>query len=260
MFFKPFSMKGFLFVLLLSISSLFYGQCSPDTIYADSAWGIWPSPIENFPPGEIDEEYFEIINFKIPEDASLIDSVVGEGLVIQSIMLDSVSNIPPGLSFSCDNSSCTWLANGAGCAEITGVPTTNGSYQISLDVIANVEIEIFGNITTIPYPYSFDGYIINIGPVGIENYRLFNNTLKLESAIPNPCNQYTTVQFVSGQQKNIEFKLTNLLGEVIYNYSISSGKGVNNIPLNTTLYKNGIYIYSISDGISFQSKRLIINH
>ncbi len=218
-------MKGTLLILTLFISSLFYSQCSPDPIYQDSIFGIWPNPIENFVPGNIDVEYSQIIDFKIPDekiDTDLISEEIPiDSAIIESIILNNVSNLPPGLSYSCDNSDCTW-ETGAGCSEISGIPTTNGSYQLTLDLTINAQVEFLGVLTDIPYPYSFDGYIINIGPVGIHDYELTDNTLKLESAIPNPSNQHTIIQFVSGQQKTIEFKVTNLLGEVISTRSLTA--------------------------------------
>ena len=94
-------MKGiFPLFLLLMLSNLSYSQCNPDPIYADSAWGIWPNPTENFAPGEIGEPYSQVVDFKIPEDAALIDPVLGAGLVIESVVLSNVSNLPPGLSSS----------------------------------------------------------------------------------------------------------------------------------------------------------------
>ena len=250
-------MKGiFPLFLLLTLSTLSYSQCNPDPIYADSAWGIWPNPTENFAPGEIGEPYSQVVDFKIPEDAALIDPVAGAGYIIESVVLSNVSNLPPGLSSSCDNSNCTWLANSAGCSEISGIPTTQGSYQISLDVTANV---IF-LLQTLPIPYPFDGYVINIGPVGMNSYKMTDNTFKLENAFPNPSNQNTTVQFVTGKRNNISFQINNLLGETVFEQSIFSKVGVNEINLSTSMLKNGVYFYSISDGLNFSVKRLIVNH
>jgi hypothetical protein len=250
-------MKGiFPLFLLLTLSTLSYSQCNPDPIYADSAWGIWPNPSDNFPPGDVGVDYSETINFKIPEDASLIDSVLGAGQVIHSIELTNVSNIPPGLSYSCDIPNCTWLANSAGCSVISGVPNSLGSYVISLDVIAYVET-FFGPFGL---PYPFDGYVINIGPVGMNSYKMTDNTFKLDDAFPNPSNQNTTVQFVTGKRNNVSFKINNLLGETVFEQSVFSKVGVNEINLSTSMLKNGVYLYSISDGFNFSVKRLIVNH
>ena len=151
------------FLVLIGLTFSLYlpssAQCDPNPIYADSAWGIWP---ENFQDGVEGQSYSQIVDIKVPEDASLIDSVAGEGLVIQSITIDSIYNLPPGLTFSCNNSNCSWLANSAGCLEIFGNPTDTGFFEVSIDIISNIEIEIFGIITVIPYPYTLDGFSIYI--------------------------------------------------------------------------------------------------
>jgi hypothetical protein len=258
-------MKGiFPLFLLLTISTLSYSQCNPDPIYADSVFGIWPNPVENFVSGEIGVEYSQVIDFKVP-DGKINTDLISEAIpidsaLIESIILDSVSNLPPGLSFSCDNTNCTW-ETGAGCSEIFGTPTTNGSYQITLDLTINAIIEIpFFGASEIAYPYSFDGYIINIGPVGINTYKVTNNTFKLDDAFPNPSNQNTTVQFVTGKRNNVSFQINNLLGETVFEHSVFSKVGVNEINLSTSMLKNGVYLYSISDGFNFSVKRLIVNH
>ena len=113
-----------------------------------------------------------------------------------------------------------------------------------------------------PFPqnFTYDGYVINIGPVGVESYHLTTNTLKLDNAIPNPANNESKIQFVSGKNLSVNFKLTNLLGETIEIRTVDAVRGVNDILINTTSLQNGIYMYSISDGSQQLTKRLIVNH
>ena len=246
-------------ILLLSITffslQLINAQCSPDPLYSDSAWGIWPDPVTNFIGGDIGINYSQSVDFKVPFDAGLIDPAY-TGQYIDSIVLNNVTNLPPGLIFSCNNSSCTWHADSAGCALINGTPTTNGAYQISLDVTA------WTTVFTLAFPvdYPYDGYIINIGPVGISTLTMTNKTLSLEQAIPNPANQNTRIQFISGSEDRIEYNMINLLGEVVDYSIINSKRGVNDILVNTTNLENGVYLYSISNGLMKQTKRLIVNH
>ena len=68
-------MKNLIILTSILFSALFsYSQCIPDSIYADSTFGVWPTPTTNFPPGEIGVQYYEIVNFKVPRDAGAIDS------------------------------------------------------------------------------------------------------------------------------------------------------------------------------------------
>ena len=244
-------------LLLFTIISyqITLAQCTPDPLYADSAWGIWPDEQTNFVSGDIGVAYQQIVNFKVPIDAGDIDTSFA-GVPVDSVVLNNVQNLPPGLSYACNVPSCTWYGDSAGCASIDGMPTTNGSFQITLDVTGWVTI--FFN--PFPQTFTYDAYVINIGPVGIDSYHLNSNTLKLDQAIPNPANDECKIQFVTGKNIDIEFRLTNLLGEIVEVRQINASRGVNDILLNTSEYTNGVYLYSIKNGDNHLTKRLIINH
>ena len=249
-------MKNLILLNSILFSVLFsYSQCIPDSIYADSTFGVWPTPTTNFPPGEIGVQYYEIVNFKVPRDAGAIDSAAA-GTYIDSIVLTSITNLPPGLSYECDNLLCSWRYDSLGCASLSGTPTTNGSYQISLD--ATVWTQLF--FTPFPIPYSFDGYVINIGNTGINIINIDESNLELQNAIPNPSNEMTNIKFTTNKSESISFQITNLLGETVYLDNIISKRGVNDIILNTSSFSEGIYIYSISNNTTKSSKRLVVNH
>ena len=87
-----------------------------------------------------------------------------------------------------------------------------------------------------PQTFTYDGYIINIGPVGIDSYHLTTNTLKLDNAIPNPANNNCKVKFGSGKNLSVNYKLTNLLGEIV-EASIDAIKRINVFILTHHYYK-----------------------
>ena len=249
-------MKNLIIIVSILFSVLFsYSQCVPDSIYADSTFGVWPTPQTNFPSGDVGVPYYEIVNFKVPRDAGAIDSAAA-GTYIDSIVLTSITNLPPGLSFECDNLLCSWRYDSLGCASLSGTPTTNGTYQISLD--ATVWTQLF--FTPFPIPYSFDGYVINIGNTGINVIDIDNSILELQNAIPNPSNEMTKILFTSNKSEYVSFQITNLLGETIYVDRIFSKRGVNDILFDTSSLSEGIYVYSISNTTTKSSKRLVVNH
>ena len=106
----------------------------------------------------------------------------------------------------------------------------------------------------------FNDYVIQIGPVGIESYSIQTNTFKLNQNYPNPSNELTNIDFVTGEPSKIDFMITNLIGDVVSFKSINANRGVNSIVIDTKKYSDGVYLYSISDGVSKQTKRLIVNH
>ena len=140
-------------------------QCDPDPIYADSVFGIWPSPQENLISGEVNIEYSQVINFKIPDekiDSDLIsDDIPLDSVLIESIQLNNISNLPPGLFYSCNIGNCTWEP-GSGCTEIFGVPTQAGLFQLSIELIISTIIEIpFIGLQSIDYPFTYT-YSLNV--------------------------------------------------------------------------------------------------
>ena len=157
--------KLLLLLFAFTAYNLSFSQCTPDPLYADSSWGIWPDEQTNFMSGDIGVAYQQIVNFKVPLDAGDIDSAFA-GVPVDSVVLNNVSNLPPGISYACNVPSCTWYGDSAGCANIDGMPTTNGSFQITLDITGWVTI--FFN--PFPQTFTYDGYVINIGPVGIDSY------------------------------------------------------------------------------------------
>ena len=244
-----------IFTLLLPIYSLVHSQCVPDAQYSDSTWGIWPDTAQNFISGNIGTYYEQIVNFKLPNDAGELDPNYN-GYNLDSVLLISVDGAPPGISFVCNTSNCSWLGGTQGCATISGVPTTNGIYPINLVIEGCVSLFGFPICETVV----FNNYVIQIGPVGIEDLEFTNNSLKLNNAIPNPSNQSTNIQYETIKAENVSFVITNLLGEIILNKNVSSKIGLNSIQVNTSHLSNGIYLYSISNGLTTSTKRLIVNH
>ena len=229
-------MKKLLFITFSLFSFTFsYSQCVPDSTYADSTFGVWPTPQTNFPSGDIGVYYDEVVYFKVPRDAGNVDSSFA-GQLIDSIILSSVTNLPPGLTYQCDIPSCTWNYDSVGCASITGTPTTNGSYQISLD--ATVWTEIF--LTPFPVPYSFNGYSINIGPTSDNTLGSSFSNLILENPVPNPSNNSTNISY-----RSINSWLTNYHQKVNYRkqleYLWNQNKGY-----PTKKHKNAISKFGIT--------------
>ena len=68
-------MKKLLIITFSLFSFTFaYSQCTPDPTYADSTFGVWPTPQTNFPAGDIGVFYDEVVYFKVPRDAGNVDS------------------------------------------------------------------------------------------------------------------------------------------------------------------------------------------
>ena len=249
-------MKKLLLISTVLLSSFFASaQCTPDPLYQDSTYGVWPDTIQNFVPGTVGTAYSQVLNFKLPLDAGVIDPSF-TGVNIDSAVLQNVNGLPPGLTYVCNTATNSWLGGDQGCATIQGTPTAQGSYDITID--------LDGWVTVFFAPFSqaisFGGYVIDVGAAGIESIAVNNSTFILNQNFPNPANGNSTIQFIAGKQETIDFTITNLLGDIIMEKVISSKRGVNTIDISTNDFSSGIYLYSISNGKNMLTKRMIVSN
>ena len=248
-------MKKLLLLTSVLLSSYFISaQCTPDPLYQDSLYGVWPDTIENFVPGSVGTAYSQVLNFKLPIDAGVIDPSFA-GVNIDSAVLQNVNGLPTGLTYVCNTATNSWMGGDQGCATIQGTPTTQGSYDITIELTGWVTV-FFAPFSQ---PISFSGYVIDIGAAGIETIQLTNETFILKQNFPNPVNGNTTIQFIAGNQEVIDFSIINLLGDVVFKRAINAKRGVNTIDISSNDFSGGVYLYSISNGKNMLTKRMIIS-
>ena len=248
-------MKKLILLSTVLLSSYFISaQCTPDPLYQDSTYGVWPDTVQNFVPGNVGAAYSQILNFKLPLDAGVIDPSFA-GVNIDSAVLQSVAGLPAGLTYVCNTTTNSWLGGDQGCATIQGTPTVQGSFDIT--------INLDGWVTVFFAPFSqaisFGGYVIDVGPAGIETIQVTKETFVLQQNFPNPTNGNTTIQFIAGNQELIDFSITNLLGDVVLKKAINAKRGVNTLDINNDNLSSGVYLYSISNGKNMLTKRMIIS-
>jgi hypothetical protein len=80
----------------------------------------------------------------------------------------------------------------------------------------------------------------------------------LKDIYPNPVNNNAKIQFISGSSADIIFTVFNHLGKKIEERNIAATRGVNDIEISANDYDNGMYLYSINNGIQIVSKRMIV--
>jgi len=229
-------------------------QCTPNPQYLDSIYGAWPDTVTNFASGQVGVAYSQVLDFKLPLDAGDVDPSFA-GVPVDSAVLTQVTGLPPGLNYTCNNSTCSWMGGEQGCASLDGTPTTAGSYDIT--------ITLDGWVTVFFQPFmqvlEFPGYVIDINPAGIETIAVNSETFILNQNFPNPTNGNTTIQFITGNNNSVDFTVSNLLGDIIYNKEITTKRGVNTIDLDISDYPDGVYLYNITNGKNKLTKRMIIN-
>ncbi len=113
-----------LVVLIASVVSA-KAQCTPNPLYTDSVFGVWPDTISDFRPGMLEVFYSDTLNLLIPSSALDISTDYPD-ITIDSVQLVSVTGLPPGLAISCNSqtpASCSYSCNST--ATYTQAPPTN---------------------------------------------------------------------------------------------------------------------------------------
>lgn len=228
-------MKRLLLVVTLfsaAISGANAQSCTPGANYADSTFGAWPDTIQNFPPAGTGVLYTTDLNFKVPTDAGDVDPLLA-GNTIESFTVDAVTGLPPGMSYSCNVSSCEYLGGQNGCAQITGTCSTPGTYNITIDVTG--VIIVWG--TPVDAPYTFEGYKIMVGDLG--TIEAIINPITVH---PNPANDKITLSGLNKQMKISSVAITNMEGKIIKTVDVTSST----MDVSLDGFDSGIYFVVVN--------------
>ena len=248
-------------LLTLTLAFAFIGanaQCTPDPQF--TAAGIYPDTSIGLAPAYVGQSYNENITIITPTDTvvDVLGSMVA--VTIDSINLTSVTGLPSGFSYSCDPPSCGFPGGTSKCAELYSTinPTASdiGVYNIIFETTAYAsDVPFLGTMTQ---DDAIDYYYIEIS-VATSTINQFDNfTLELKDIFPNPVNDQSKIQFITGEPKDVVFSVFNYLGEKMDEQIISTSRGVNDIFINANNYPNGMYLYSINNGEKIISKRMVI--
>lgn len=247
-------MKKYLLAIiaLITISANVMAQsCTPDPFYMDSIYGAWPDTITNFPAGQEGVFYSQVLDFKLPSDAGDIDPVYA-GVPIDSAVLTDVTGLPPGLTYICDNSNCTWMGGDQGCASIYGTPTVSGIYDVVIELDGWVTV-----IFAISQPSVFTGYVIEVSPA-LEIVMYQKNEFSSKQNSPNPFSEETMIHFTTGQNANVDLRVMDILGNIVHNQTVQANAGGNSIRFRNDALSDGIYMYTLSNGERSITKKMTV--
>ncbi len=226
--------------------------CTPDPQYATND-GIWPDTTTNFNGGVVGVAYNQNITVTVPQDTTIGSPPFTTTIPFDSVHMVSMSNLPPGLTYMCSPSICTWLGGTSGCAAIYGTPTTAGTYSLSIVVNAYV-----GGSTT-PIVENVNGYkiIISAG-VGIsENSSLL---FEVKQNMPNPFSGKTTIVFSSPSEEKVKISVYNMLGKIVIEKKIEAVKGENEVEIDGKNLTGGMYFYTVEYKGKTVTRRMMVNN
>jgi len=246
-------------LLTLILASSFIGaqaQCTPDPQFTLA--GIYPDSATGLPNATVGLPFNEVITIVTPLDTSAILFGQTIPLTIQTIELTNVIGLPLSFSYNCANSNCIFIGGNTSCAVLSSPsPTASevGLHQIFMYTTTTADAGLFGiqiQEDTIDY------YYINVTNATATINQFNDFSFELKDIFPNPVNSNAKIQFISGNSADVVFTVFNHLGKKIDEKNISATRGVNDIEISAKDYSNGIYLYSINNGIQVVYKRMII--
>ena len=272
---KKFILFSF-FACVFTITS--YAQatsCTPNEMYRDSAFGVYPPPLSvNFPTGGIpisacrNQPWDFAITVKIPEEVVLQGTPVTL-FSVEVAETGAVSGLPTGFTYSCNPPDCIFEPSDTlGCINIYGITAdTVGQYDITIatnikssflptgfpvtlpsNLIAGAEGNYFINVVDEGDP---DCFTSNVDELLAEKFQVRN--------LPNPFGAFTNFEIRAEENDELEFQIYDVYGKLIHHRNIEVFAGENTFQFDGSNLANGVYIYTLGKDGALISDKMIVN-
>lgn len=227
-------------------------QCTPDPNLNNP--GISPDSATNLPPAYVNVPYNTTMTANVPIDTSQ----GGVPVTIEKICIKSIELTSPLTGF-------TWTTNTAdncfpgGTKKCLLLQATPGTADIGVhNLIVSLETNAsLGGMFPLTQKDTIRYYRIvvsNGAGIKVEDGRKF---FALQNT-PNPFANTTDIHFNSPTSANYTFTVYNMIGEVVYNETITSVYGGNTYTFNGSKLDEGIYFYKLTNGTNSFTQRMII--
>lgn len=246
--------------------------CKPDTTLADTLFGVFPVPYSTTNPlggirdtACINTPFEFAFTLKVPSTFTVAGTQVP---VTQASLATTgaVKNLPTGLTYACDPPNCVFLANTSGCILLSGTPTDPTQ-------VGQIDLQITGSISSfITIPVTFPdasgalfppgNYFLYLRPQGSpactpsSTQDLAATRLQL-STQPNPFTDLTEVSVVSELRGNFDFRVFDMTGRMVHRAPVQIVQGINRFTFDGSQLPPGLYVYSLTDGISSIARKMV---
>ncbi|HRH11745.1 MAG TPA: T9SS type A sorting domain-containing protein [Bacteroidia bacterium] len=268
----------FTLLFLLSAFDSYFAQistCTLDPVFvASNKKGIWPDSVTNFISGTVGVPYFQNLTIKVPKDTVVNPlTMCFNRIEVSSPTVVVNYNLPPGLSMLAGNNvtltsgTFKFPGNANTCADISGTPTTAGTYSLQFKVQPYMTPAVTScpgspNVSGGSASYAQATYlkyykiVINL-PAGVKEN--VNKTAFSLNAFPNPANGKTTVKFIVEDESAVSITVKNILGQIVMENKGRTKIGLNQIEVNCQNWESGLYFYTIQYKNYSETKRLIVS-
>lgn len=258
--------KLIFFLVILLTGNIAYSQvCIPDTTLIPENSLIFPVPYQDTVPGSgitqvacINTPYELIFHANVPE----LVQFLGFNVNVISVELVSIDNLPEGLQYACEPSTCFMPKNTAGCVTITGTPTesnTPGIYPIVLNF--QFTTQQFGTLT-LSFPDA------NVAP-GTYEIELLGASAECSNAVPvipglsnfnavfDRRSGNLFINFASTEMNKGIYRIFDMSGRMIESFPLQINNGPNEIVSNLSHLPDGVYLYRMDVGGTYQTGKMV---
>ncbi len=276
--------KILLFSLICLMANAYVSaQCTPNKVYQDSTFGVYPRPYDPvvYPKGGIEKSacigkpYKYILTAKVPDSITVTQFGFPLSLKMDSIKLDpknpkTVQGLPVGMTFGCNPPSCVFGAKSLGCLYLYGTATSAnaaGDYDLKLEMTAYVNSALgalsqkvtFPDATLAPGKYTLKLLPANGTTCFVSDAKDKNENIVHIGASPNPTNDLTTISFYALEQDKFDFVVTDMTGKIVYQENRSVEAGINSIDFDASNLSAGVYMYFLGNNKGKATNRLVVN-
>ena len=262
--------------LLMVGTATVSAQCTPDPQYIVP--GIYPDSATNLPCAIAGQLYSEVITVIVPFD-TLAEFPPGSGTMI-TVNIDSikvqdtpggstsaVSGMPPNFVYACSpTSTCSFAGSSTGCLLLTGNPTLTdtGLYTLVVELVAYVSDPQSGLSLPAADLNSVDYYSIivvdDISKCPVAGVgELVKAKIGILANVPNPFEGETSIQFTLPAAGGVHFQVHDLLGSLVYTDQFFGDAGVNKFIFSSKGMEAGVYLYTLDDGTSIATGRMVVS-
>jgi len=251
-------------MLTLIGSTMHAQQCEADSSYlAPGVVGVFPLPdamgtdTSSLPTAYVNCEYELVFTAIVPDSVDLGGNLID----LTSVEVNDISNLPPGIdAYFCEpDADCLFVDNSIGCLVFRGTPTEAGEFSIVVEATVNGALAITFPGLLVPGQYKV---IVEPEPADcpmVATEDVFTEAIGLRQNVPNPFSNVTIIEMDSQVSGDYDFKVFNLTGKTVHQEQVNLLVGKNTITFDGSRLGEGMYFYSIGQGNSIATRRMIVN-
>lgn len=233
-------MKRFLHILIALIAGFFLSaelsaQCTPDPGCLDTLQPGEYCP-QDFPPLLLNVPYDEVITFILAFEFEYN----GTTYTLDSIAVDSVRNIPPGLTYS--SSANGYVPDSAYCSQLSGTPTQAGEFPLAFYLEPFIDFGE-GPVSLGQFMDDTSVVVTVYDPTGIDPRQA--DQFRILPIIPNPFSDRTRISFYTPYQDRVSLQVYNILGKLVYEEARNASSGEQEFEFTGGELLPGTYFYRV---------------